>query len=312
MRRALAWAMALLAGTAVAVLTSSASASAAGCPALDYQAGLGTAAAALQQSPPDVTAAQQEVGALVAADGSSVVALQPVLGDLSTTPPDVDDAVLRLSSMSATLEYPKGSVCNENADAARSALHSVYASPDFRNLDTDTQPGLLQSLVGGIANLLSRGAGALGPLGAVLLASVLVAACLLLAWRRWHGSAAQRGASFDEPATAGDDPEVEWQAAQAAAAAGDHREAVRRAFRSALLEVAVRGSVHIDAAWTTRELLQRIDAGGDVLVALAGAASLFERAWYSGAVVTRDDWTRAEERCASVRRLARGTRAVPR
>ncbi|MBJ7596344.1 MAG: DUF4129 domain-containing protein, partial [Candidatus Dormibacteraeota bacterium] len=87
---------------------------------------------------------------------------------------------------------------------------------------------------------------------------------------------------------------------------GEYREAVRRAFRSALLAVAVRGRVPIDAAWTTRELLQRIDAGGDVLVALAVAAALFERAWYSGVAVTRDDWTLAEERCATVRRLARG------
>ena len=312
MRRALVWATALLVGSTVAVISTITTVAAAGCPALDYQAGLVTAAAALQQTPPNVTAAQREVSALLAADGSSTVALQPVLSDLSTTPPDVGDAQLRLSSMSAALAYPRGSVCNENADAARSALHSVYASPDFRNLDADTQPSLLQSIVNGIANLLSRGAGALGPVGAVLLASAVVAVCLLLAWRRWHGSAALPGASLDEPATVGDDPEAEWRAAQAAAVAGDHREAVRRAFRSALLEVAVRGHVHIDAAWTTRELLQRIDASGDVLVALAGAAALFERAWYSGVAVTRDDWTRAEERCATVRRLARGARAAAR
>ncbi len=74
----------------------------------------------------------------------------------------------------------------------------------------------------------------------------------------------------------------------------------------------MRGRVHIDAAWTTRELLQRIDAGGDVLMALAAAGALFERAWYSDAAVTREDWERAEERCSSVRRLARSRGAVPR
>jgi hypothetical protein len=84
---------------------------------------------------------------------------------------------------------------------------------------------------------------------------------------------------------------------------GDHREAVRRAFRSALLEVAVRGRVRIDAAWTTRELLERCHADGDVLVALASAAAVFDRAWYSGTPVTEADWTLAAERCATLRRL---------
>ena len=87
---------------------------------------------------------------------------------------------------------------------------------------------------------------------------------------------------------------------------------MRRAFRSALLEVAVRGRLHIDSAWTTRELLQRCHADGDVLVALAAAGALFERCWYGELAVTQDDWVRAEERCATVRRLARHAGAVPR
>jgi hypothetical protein len=312
MRRAPVWAAALLVLPTAVVLATAANVGAAGCPALDYQAGLVSAATALQQTPPDVSAAQREVSALVATDSGSSAALQPVLTALATTPPDVGDAELRLATMSATLAYPRGSVCNENTAAARSTLHSVYASPDFRNLDQQMQPGLLQTIVSDIINLLSRGAGALGPVGAALLGAAVVAVCLLLAWRRWHGSAALPGASLDEPATPGDDPEEEWSAALAAAAAGNHREAVRRAFRSALLEVAVRGHVRMDAAWTTRELLQCIDAGGDVLVALAAAAALFERAWYSEVAVTQEDWTRAEERCAAVRRLARAARVEAR
>ncbi|MDQ6848017.1 MAG: DUF4129 domain-containing protein [Candidatus Dormibacteraeota bacterium] len=307
MRQALRWVAALLLGCA-AVMSTSTTSHAAACPALDYQTGLAAAAAALNQAPPDITGAQRQVSALAAAYPGSAVALRPVIADLATIPAnenDVEDAQLRLTSMSATLAYPRGSVCNENAAAAHSALRSVYASPDFRHLDDTNQPGLLQTIVNAIATLLGRGAGALGPVGAALLGGLVLAACLLLAWRRWHGSAAVRGTDVEELATAGDDPEAEWRAAQRAAAAGEYREAVRRAFRSALLEVAVRGRVDIDAAWTTRELLQRIDAAGDVLVALAAAAALFERAWYSGVAVTRDDWTLAEERCASVRRLAR-------
>ncbi len=306
--RAVRWPAGLLLASALVAVTASA-AQAAACPALDYQAGLEAAASSLQRTPPDVAGAQRQVSALVAADPGSTVALQGVLADLASTPPEVDDAELRLSSMGATLAYPHGSVCNENADAARGALHDVYASPDFRNLDQVQQPGLLETIFNAISSLLSRGAGALGALGGALLAAAVLAVCLLLVWRRWHGSAALRGARVDEPATAGDDPDAEWRAAERAAAAGEHREAVRRAFRSALLEVAVRGRVRIDAAWTTRELLQRVDASGDVLLALAAAATLFERAWYSGVAVTRDDWVRAQERCSAVRQLARGAGA---
>jgi Domain of unknown function (DUF4129) len=312
MRRVLGSAVAALLAGALALTFPSTTTLAAGCPALDYQAGLTSAAAALEQAPPDVAAAQRTMSALVAADPGSTVTLQPVLADLSLRPPELDDAELRLSSMSATLAYPSGSVCDENAAAARSALHDVYSSPDFRHLDDTAQPNPLASIVNFIADLLRRGAGALGPVGAIVLAAAVLAIALTLAWRRWHGAAALRGARVEEPAAPGDDPDAEWRAAEQAAAAGDFREAVRRGFRSSLLEVAVRGSVRIDAAWTTRELLQRIDAGGDVLVALAAAAANFERAWYSGMAVTQADWIRAAERFATVRRLARQAGAAAR
>jgi hypothetical protein len=285
---------------------------AASCPALDYEAGLSAAASALQKVPADIAGAQHQVSALVAAHRASATALQPVLTDLSGTPPDVGDALLRLASLSAALAYPRGSVCSENADAARAALRDVYASPDFRHLDENSQPGLLATIVNAIANLLGRGAGALGPLGAALVAAAVLAAALALAWRRWRSGAGLRGAVVEEPAAPGDDPQAEWRAAERAAAGRDYREAVRRAFRSALLDVAIRGHARIDAAWTTRELLQRLDASGDILVALAAAAPLFERAWYSGAAVTRHDWTRAEKACAAVRHLARNAAVVAR
>jgi len=290
---------------AAAVSVGATPAEAAGCAALDYQSGLAAAATALQQTRPDTAGAEREVSGLLSANPGSKVALQPVLDDLSASPPLVADAQLRLTSMSATLAYPQGSVCNENADAARAKLHSVYASPDFRHLDDSTQPGLLNSLLNFIGDLLRGVTGALGPAGMLALAIAVLGLAMFLAWRRWQGAAALPGARLDEPSETGDDPEVEWAAAQRAAAAGAYREAVRRAFRSALLEVAVRGHLHIDSAWTTRELLQRCHADGEVLAALAAAAALFERAWYAGVAVTADDWARAEERCATVRRLAR-------
>ena len=46
----------------------------------------------------------------------------------------------------------------------------------------------------------------------------------------------------------------------AAAQRGDYREAIRRAFRSALLDVADRRA-HLDRAWTTREMLATLSSG---------------------------------------------------
>lgn len=283
---------------------------AAACPAIDYQATLAAASASLSTVPPDVATVRSDLAGLLAADPSSGGALQPVLDDLTTTPPSLDDARTRLGSMSATLAYPPHSTCNYDGAPARSDLHDVYASPALSHLDDSTQTGIVDTIVNFLRNLFGGAAGALGPAGWVLVALVLGLAALL-AWRRWHGSAPGRGAVVDEPASAGDDPDAEWRLAERAAARGDHREAIRRAFRSALIEVALRGRVHLDAAWTTRELLARCDADGDVLVALAAAAAVFERAWYGGRAVTASNWDLAAERCAAVRRLARRQGVAP-
>ncbi|MDQ6856118.1 MAG: hypothetical protein M3Z57_03480, partial [Candidatus Dormibacteraeota bacterium] len=197
MRRVLARAAATALLVAAAVLGTTATTDAAACPALEYQAGLASSAAALQQSPPDVATAQRLIHGLTAATPGSTVALQPVIADLSSIPADVGDAQLRLSSMSATLAYPHGSVCDENAAAARTALHDVYAAPDFRHLDEAPRQNPLASIFNAIANLIGRGAGALGPVGAVVLAAAVLALAIALAWRRWHGSAALRGARVD-------------------------------------------------------------------------------------------------------------------
>ncbi|HEY7926294.1 MAG TPA: DUF4129 domain-containing protein [Candidatus Dormibacteraeota bacterium] len=290
--------------TVAAIGASAMPVRAAGCPALDYQAGLVAAGAALQAVPADVATAQRNVAGLLSADSTRAVALQPVLDDLSAAPIELGDARARLQAMSATLAYPPHSTCNYDGGAARGTLHDVYASPAFSHLDDSNQNGIVDTIVNFLAKLFSGASGALGPAGGILVAVVLGVAALL-AWRRWHGSAAARGARVDEPRAAGDDPDAEWSAAERAAAAGDHREAIRRAFRSALIEVALRGRVHLDAAWTTRELLARCDADGDVLMALAAAASLFELAWYGGRTVSAADWDLAAERCATVRRLAR-------
>lgn len=285
---------------------------AAGCAALDYLSTVGMAEDALRQSPPDVVAARRDVSGLLAADATRSAALQPIAADLTVQPPDTGDAEQRLESMRAVLAYPAGSTCNEDGSAARGTLRGVYASPAFRHLDDVAQSNLLSSLLHLFGALVGRAAGALGQVGGVVLVVALVVLALIIGVRRWRSAAQTRAPRPGEPSTMGDDPDGEWQAAERAAAGGDFREAVRRAFRSALLDVAVRGAVFVDAAWTTRELLERCNADGDVLVALAGAAALFDRAWYSGVAVTRADWELAADRCGALRRLARVTRAVRR
>jgi hypothetical protein len=84
---------------------------------------------------------------------------------------------------------------------------------------------------------------------------------------------------------------------------------VRRAFRSALLAVAVAGRLDVDAAWTTRELLAHTSGDADLLAALAPAAAAFDVAWYSGRPVTEPDWHTQRARCETIRALARRARA---
>jgi hypothetical protein len=303
--RRLRCALATLAAAVVLAGWGTVSAGASACPALDYQATLAAAAAALDAVPPDVAVARSDVSALLGADPSRAVALGPVADDLAASPVQLADARTRLDSMSATLAYPAHSTCNDGAAAASSTLHDVYASPPLRHLDDVNQPGILDAILGFLSGLVGRAAGALGPAGAVLLAAVAMGGAAVLAWRRWDRAAAGRGAAAEEPATPGDDADDEWRAAERAAARGDHREAVRRAFRAALVDVARRGHLHLDAAWTTREVLAHCAADGEVLAPLAAAASLFDRAWYSSTPVSHADWELAAERCAAVRRLVR-------
>jgi hypothetical protein len=309
-RRRTATALATAAIAIAMVSSAPAPAQAAGCPALDYQATLAAAASALAGAAPDVAAARADVASLLGADPSRRLALQPVGDDLAATPPQLADARTRLVGMSTTLAYPPHATCNEDPSAAAGALHDVYASPGLRHLDDAPQQGWVDAISRLLSAIFGRLSAALGATGAVLLAAAAVVLAGLLAWRRWRGSAADRGARIEEPAGVGDDPDAEWTAAEAAASRGDHREAVRRAFRSSLIEVAVGAGVRLDAAWTTRELLARCHVEADALVAMAAAASLFERAWYSGKAVTAVDWARAADANRRVRALARRSRTT--
>jgi hypothetical protein len=213
--------------------------------------------------------------------------------------------------MAVTL--PPGSGCAASTSAACKALRDTYASPPFDHLDA--QPGgqsIFDRILGAIGDGLSwlfthLGAGA----GSLLFILILAAMVGFVVYRlRGRGGVAV-GATAAEtaPAPVTDDPEAEWRAAESAAHRREYREAIRRAFRSALLEVMRRGRLPVDSTWTTRELLGAAAGDADLMAALAPAATSFDVAWYSGHDVTEQDWNAARTRCETVRALARGARA---
>ncbi len=267
------------------------------------------AAADLEAVPPDLPGALAAIAEARRLAPSPGTALGAVSADLSRRPPDLGDAVTRLRSIGAVLRLPENAAPGDDA-AARQRLDDVYRRPAFARLDQPHNPSLLTRLFDGLRRLAGGVGGALGPVGSVVAGVAVLLVALALVLRLVRGAAGRRVRRVSEDRREeGADPEMEWSAALAAAAAGDHREAVRRAFRSALLSVALRGRLPVDASWTTRELLARAAGDADLVGALAPAAATFDRAWYSGDAVGEADWLIARDRCAAVRRLA-GPRRV--
>jgi Domain of unknown function (DUF4129) len=307
---ALAGVLTLLPAVPMAAVAAPAPGPAAGPPpaapiAVEYVHLAGEAAAALQATPPDPAAARAAVGTaerLVPA--GQTIGLAAVDADLGDRPPRVADALSRLRAIAVVLELPPGTRPGDDAEARR-RLDDVYRRPVFAHLDQPPQPSLLAEVVDLLRRLVGRAGGTLGRLGSALAGGAVVVVAVLLTLRLVHGASARRrrvvGAAPGEP---GPDADAEWSAAVAAAARGDHREAVRRAFRSALLDVTQRGRMAVDASWTTRELLACAAADADLRAVLAPAAAAFDHAWYSGRPVAEAEWSLARDRCAAVRRLA--------
>lgn len=298
------------AGFAVAAVLSVAGAgrvtAAPECVTVDYVAGLSRALSALTARPPDVAGARAAVVAAERFTAAALQPLQPIGEDLSAAPPDLADARARLQAIVTALAVPRGATCRVDTSAARGVLNGVYASPVFAHLDQNQSPSILDRVLSFLGSVLSHVTGALGAAGSLALAVLAIGGALAFAaWRLRMILGRRPAAGRDEPAGDGDDAGAEWRAATAAAARGEHREAVRRAFRSVLLELAQRGGVRIDPAWTNRELLASLYADGDLLAALAPAAATFEYAWYSGHAVDAALWEQARERCAALRAMAR-------
>jgi hypothetical protein len=218
------------------------------------------------------------------------------------------------SSAALAAPPPTPPAASTNLADAQQRLAAVYARPPLDRLDLPRGSTPLDAIVSRLGDLFSRlqsGLGTGGELAVGLLAAAVIGGLAYVLLRRV--SAGRRVvAPPDDPGDAGVDADAEWTAAEAAAARGDLREAVRRAFRSALLAIAVAGRLPVDAAWTTRELLANTAADADLLATLAPAAAAFDVAWYSGRPVSTADWEAQRSRCGAIRAMARrGRSRVP-
>ena len=194
---------------------------------------------------------------------------------------------------------------------ARHVLDGVYARPPLDQLDRPRGGSPLDGVISRIGDLFDRIHGGLGAPGSLavgaLVAAALAALAFVLLRRVSAGRRLQQAAGDGD--RGGVDTDAEWAAAEEAAARGDLREAVRRAFRSALLAVALAGRVHVDAAWTTRELLANTAGDADLVAALAPAAATFDVTWYGHRPVSREAWEAHRDRCSAIRSLALRGRA---
>jgi hypothetical protein len=275
------------------------------CVTLTYLSLLDAADGALAAAPPEPAMALTALTRAenLAPSASSVLA--PIISGLTASPPDVTTAAPRLDQLARTLALPPGSACNDPPKAAHNLLRNVYSSSVFADLDHNPTPSLFERIGAAINWVISHILGALGSGGSILVGLLVLAVIVAFVAYRVRGMLGGRRATReDEPHTAGDDPEREWQLGVDAARRGDHREAIRRAFRSALLEIGGRRA-HLNRAWTTREMLGSLSADAELLAVLAPAAAAFDRAWYGSDPVTAPDWEVARARCEAVRRVAR-------
>ena len=286
---------------ATALLGGAVPAAASGCSA-DYVAQLRQVRTEIGTGS-SVPAAEQQLQALASADGATA-ALDPIISDLQSG--DIAGAERLLGTEVATLQTPGASGCGTETSHERQALSGVYHSPTFANLDQPPSPDWAQQLLDDIASFLGRVVGTLGPLGTILLAALVLAVVVAIAaWRVRQVIASGPDPTVD-PGTvpAGSDAEVEWAGALAASERGDFREAVRRAFRSALASLVQRGRLPVQPAWTTPELLAHARGDAELSARLGPAAAGFDRAWYSEAPVDADRWEELRGECQAIRALS--------
>ena len=199
-----------------------------------------------------------------------------------------------------------GSSCATSSAPACAVLRQVFSDSRYGRAPTTNW---LDQAWQWLMDRLSQLVGATPEVVWVLLLVALLGLAAFVVWRivrNSSGDRRQREAAAEQGLTT--DPDVEWRAALAAAERGDFREAIRRSFRSALLDLALHGRSRIDASWATRELIAHVRQDSVLARELDPVAHLFEVAWYSHREVDRGQWEAAREHVERIRGLARGRR----
>ncbi len=229
----------------------------------------------------------EEVRAVLLPDGTAVpLDTSYLVARLRADPPDPPR--LR-QSLEALLAARDGWPAAGPAGQELAALQGILGRPEFQWAPEEPSPvaqwfqRLLERITEFLARLLPGGLGEDTPLSLVLSlvgAALLVAVIVLVLRRVRAGLVAE---AEMEPAAAGEaglSAAGALERAQAAAAAGDTRAAVRYLYLAALLELEERGLLRYDRSLTNREYLRSVVQSPGLVAALRPVVEVFERAWY--------------------------------
>jgi hypothetical protein len=303
-RRILPIALALVILAACTTRPVHARAAATDCTAQVWSDALQQVSSDLDATPPRDADARATLRNLMAHPGSAAKApiLQPILDDIDASQ---RSAASRLAKNTRAQLPPAPEACHAGSTDATSRLEQIYKSPEFQNLDQEDN-GFFQTIGKKVSQFFNWIFSHLGTAGTWILVILIVAALAgLVVWRLLQTGAGRRRQHLTTEPAATTDPDVEWRAAETAAARGEYREAVRRAFRAALLHVAIRGRLEVDASWTNRELLARAGGDAQLLASLAPAAHTFELCWYGSASTGEQTWLIERDRCRTIIALSK-------
>ncbi|HEX5416864.1 MAG TPA: DUF4129 domain-containing protein [Chloroflexota bacterium] len=258
--------------------------------------------------------------ALASRDALAILSTDPDFGaqpwllePLRGHPPDLEVARTRLRAALAALDPPGISVGDPNA--GRQALSAVLADPRFHPDDPSSYlptwlvpvAVVVLSIVHAIQEMLAN---ALDHLYAwlidffysnaftmiVLGLTVLIVPAVIFLYVRTVRSVlvAQASLPTEAEVSARSGPDL-LEAARAAAARGEHREACHFAFLAALRTIEDRVAVHLDYSATNREQLRRLAGApgplaGSYAAALKPLIDRFDRIWYGQAEASEADF----------------------
>ncbi|HUY60325.1 MAG TPA: DUF4129 domain-containing protein, partial [Candidatus Dormibacteraeota bacterium] len=166
------------------------------------------------------------------------------------------------------------------------ALAATYADPALaRARAAAPPPNWLLTVLRWLYSLLRRLFHALPGSAWILIGAIVVvlgAATAVWRLRRTVGGPEARASSSSSPLPSAPDPAELWRAAEAAAARGASREAVRLAFAALLATAAGHRALAVDPAWTNAELLRAAERSGRLGAALRPVVGTFDATVYGG------------------------------